>query len=122
MQFEIDENLPAEIAGLLINAGHDAKTVNEQHLQGIKDHVLIDTCNCENRILVTLDTDFSNIRAYPPSEFSGIIVLRVSLQAKHHLIEVFRRIVPVIDCEPLKQHLWIVEETRIRIHGKDDVH
>jgi hypothetical protein len=30
MQFKIDENLPVEIVELLINAGHDAKTVNEQ--------------------------------------------------------------------------------------------
>jgi len=28
MQFKIDENLPIEISELLINAGHNAKTVN----------------------------------------------------------------------------------------------
>ena len=32
MQFKIDENLPIEIAELLINAGYDAKTVNDQQL------------------------------------------------------------------------------------------
>jgi len=36
MQFKIDENLPIEIAELLINAGYDAKTVKDQQLQGIK--------------------------------------------------------------------------------------
>lgn len=80
MQFKIDENLPIEIAGLLINAGHDAKTINEQQLQGIRDPVLIDVCKSEKRVLVTLDTDFSDIRAYPPQEFSGIIVLRVAVK------------------------------------------
>ena len=119
MQFKIDENLPVEIAELLTNAGYDAKTVNEQQLQGIKDPVLIDVCKHENRVLVTLDNDFSDIRAYPPEEFSGIIVLRVGSQAKQHVIKVFQRILPLIDREPLKQHLWIVEETRIRIRGKD---
>lgn len=74
MYFKIDENLPLEIAELLIKAGHDAKTVNAQQLKGAKDCVLIDLCKSENRILVTLDTDFSDIRAYPPQEFSGIIV------------------------------------------------
>jgi len=42
MHFKIDENLPIEIAKLLISAGYDAKTVNEQQLQGVKDPVLID--------------------------------------------------------------------------------
>ena len=120
MQFKIDENLPIEIAELLINAGHDAKTINEQQLQGIRDPVLIDVCKSENRVLVTLDTDFSDIRAYPPQAFSGIIVLRVGSQAKQHVIKVFQRIIPLIEREPLNQHLWIVEETKVRIRGKDD--
>jgi hypothetical protein len=34
MQFKIDENLPIEIVNLLINAGYEAKTVNEQKLKG----------------------------------------------------------------------------------------
>jgi predicted nuclease of predicted toxin-antitoxin system len=120
MQFKIDENLPIEIAELLINAGHNAKTVNEQQLQGVKDPVLIDVCKRENRVLVTLDTDFSDIRAYPPQEFSGIIVLRVGSQAKQHITKVFQNIISLTQREPLNQHLWIVEETRIRIRGKDD--
>jgi predicted nuclease of predicted toxin-antitoxin system len=41
MRFKIDENLPIEIAEILINSGHDAKTVNAERLQGAKDPVLI---------------------------------------------------------------------------------
>ena len=120
MQFKIDENLPIEVAELLINAGHNAKTVNEQQLQGVRDPILIDACKSENRVLVTLDTDFTDIRAYPPQEFSWIIVLRVGSQAKQHVIKVFQNIISLFQREPLNQHLWIVEETRIRIRGKDD--
>ncbi len=120
MQFKIDENLPIEIAEQLIDAGYDAMTVNDQQLQGVRDPVLIERCSKENRALVTLDTDFSDIRAYPPQEYSGIIVLRVGSQAKQHVIEVFRRIIPLIKSESLKNHLWIVEETKVRIRGKDD--
>lgn len=119
MQFKIDENLPIEIAELLINAGYDANTINDQQLQGTKDPILSEICKSEHRILVTLDTDFSDIRAYPPEEFSGIIVLRVKIQAKHHIIKVFRSIIPLIGREPLIHHLWIVEETKVRIRGKD---
>lgn len=120
MQFKIDENLPVEISEILLNAGHDAKTVNDQQLKGTKDAVLVDICKNENRALITLDTDFSDIRTYPPQEFSGIIVLRVGSQAKQHVIKVFQRIIPIFDREPLNKHLWIVEETKVRIRGKEE--
>ncbi len=120
MQFKIDENLPREIAELLIRAGHDAKTVNDQQLQGARDPDLINVCKSENRVLVTLDTDFSDIRAYPPQEFPGIIILRAGSQASQHVIKVFKRIIPLILREPLNRHLWVVEETTVRIRGKDD--
>jgi predicted nuclease of predicted toxin-antitoxin system len=102
------------------DAGYDAKTVNAQRLQGTKDPILADVCRNKHRVLVTLDTDFSDIRAYPPEEFSGIIVLRVRVQAKHHIIKVFSSIIPLIGREPLMQHLWIVEDAKVRIRGKDN--
>ena len=120
MQFKIDENLPIEIAELLIDAGYDAKTVYDQQLNGTQDPILAEVCKNEHRILVTLDTDFSDIRAYPPEEFSGIIVLRVRTQAKHHVIEVFSSIIHLISRETLIQHLWVVEETKVRIRGRDE--
>jgi predicted nuclease of predicted toxin-antitoxin system len=118
MQFEIDENLPIEIAELLNDAGHDAKTVNNQQLQGAKDRHLINVCKSEHRALITLDTDFSDIRAYAPEEFLGIIVLRVRVHSKSHIIKVFRSILPLFNREPLTRHLWIVEETKVRIRSK----
>ena len=119
MQFKIDENLPVEIADMLINAGHDAKTVFDQALQGIQDEALINICNGENRILVTLDMDFADPRAYPPHEASGIVVLRVGSQAKQHVMNVFGRVIPLFAKEIVARHLWIVEETIIRIRGED---
>ncbi len=77
MRFKTDENLPIEVAQLLVNSGYDVKTVNEQQLQGAKDSVIFDVCNNEQRILVTLDLDFADINIYPPEKSPGIIVLRV---------------------------------------------
>lgn len=118
-QFKTDENLPVEIADLLVQAGYDAKTVNEQLLQGESDSKLIDICKSENRILVTLDTDFSDIRMYPPEEYAGIIVLRLARQDKPYLIEIFHRVIQLLARETLNRHLWIVEDSRMRIRGED---
>ena len=81
----------------------------------MRDTELIEICQSENRILVTLDLDFSNITVYTPHKFSGIIVLRIGNQSKKQILNVFSRIIPQIKIETLKERLWIVDETKIRI-------
>jgi predicted nuclease of predicted toxin-antitoxin system len=120
MLFKIDENLPVEIAELISSAGHDAKTVHDQQLQGVEDSVLMKKCDSENRILITLDTDFSDIRTYPPREHEGIIVLKLGNQSKKHVVELFQTVLRLIKKEPIEKRLWIVEETVVRIRGEDE--
>jgi predicted nuclease of predicted toxin-antitoxin system len=120
MLFKVDENLPVELAELLSDLGHDAKTVNDQGLQGVNDRVLLERCDNEKRTLVTLDIDFSDIRAYPPRDHEGIILLRVGNQSKGHVLEVFKRMLPLIAQEPIIGRLWVVEENRVRIRGEDE--
>ena len=115
MRFKIDENLPAEYADILREAGHDAQTVWDEDLQGKADPVIGDVCQEEDRILVTLDRDFSDIRAYPPSEYPGIIAISVGRQSKTQLVRVLRRTIPLFDSQPIRNRLWIVDEHRVRI-------
>jgi predicted nuclease of predicted toxin-antitoxin system len=117
MRFKIDENMPLEIAGLLRNAGHDSTTVTEQNLSATSDAGLAAICREEKRILVTLDNDFADIRTYPPGKFHGIMVMRLSRQDKLHVLEVFGQAIRLLSEEPIEQHLWIVEEDKIRIRG-----
>ena len=67
--------------------------------------------------MITLDADFADIRAYPPEQFPGLIVLRLRRQDKLHVLEVIGRLIPLLSSEPLEHLLWIVEETRLRIRG-----
>jgi predicted nuclease of predicted toxin-antitoxin system len=71
MQFKTDENMPVEAADDLRQAGHDTLTVADQHLAGQPDERVAEICRTERLALVTLDLDFSDIRAYPPKR--GIV-------------------------------------------------
>jgi len=117
MKFKIDENLPVEIAYLLTAAGHEAVTVYEQGLAGACDLRFLEICQKEERVLVSLDLDFADIQAYPPTQYSGIMVIRSTRQDKQYLIELFQSIISLLGQEPLKNYLWIVEEGRIRIRS-----
>jgi predicted nuclease of predicted toxin-antitoxin system len=117
MKFKVDENLPIEVAQLLREAGHDVYSVHEQGLVGAKDQVLAQVCQSENRAMVTLDTHFANIRAYPPENYSGLIVLRLARQDKPYVLEVIRRMLTLFSSETLVGKLWIVDERRVRVRG-----
>ena len=116
MKFKLDENLSASLAQVFSAAGHDAHSVVQQALGGQPDPRVIDVCKREGRALVTLDLDFSNIQAYPPSAFAGIVVLRLASQGHAAVESAIHRMLTVLPQEPLVGMLWIVEERRIRIH------
>jgi predicted nuclease of predicted toxin-antitoxin system len=115
MKFKVDEHLPIEIAVLLHDAGHDATTVWSEQLAGTDDSTLASVCQQEERILVTMDVGFADIRTYPPQNYSGLIVLRLKQQDKLYVLNVFTRILQLFATTPLEQRLWIVEEELVRV-------
>ena len=115
MRVKLDENLPVEAADVLRQAGHDATTILEQEMGGEPDPSVAAVCRREGRALVTLDTDFADIRTYPPPEHPGILVLRLRQQDKRSVLDVLRRLLPLLSNEPLAGRLWIVDEERVRI-------
>jgi predicted nuclease of predicted toxin-antitoxin system len=52
-------------------AGHDALSVLEQDLGGWADPGIASICQAVGRVLVTLDADFADVRAYPPGAIPG---------------------------------------------------
>jgi predicted nuclease of predicted toxin-antitoxin system len=114
VKFKIDENLPVEAALTLREHGFDADTVSDEALSGVDDETMANRVPAENRILVTLDLDFSNIRAYPPDEYAGIIVLRLKTQDKPTVLSYIRRFAAAVEKRSPEGELWIVQNDRIR--------
>jgi predicted nuclease of predicted toxin-antitoxin system len=115
MKFKIDENLPIEVADIVIRAGHDALTVFDEALIGEIDGAIALVCQQEQRVLLTLDLDFADIHTYPPHHYPGIIVVRSKHQDKWSVMAMVERVVKALEREPITQALWIVDEQRIRI-------
>ena len=63
--------------------GHDIESALSEKLGGADDPVLLAACVAEDRILVTLDLDFSDIRTYPPGSHraSGFFAPRTRASA-----------------------------------------
>lgn len=78
MNIKLDENLGSlRVATWLRLAGHDVATVREQGLTSTPDEQLINICSSEGRCLVTSDRGFGNRMRFIPSNYAGVVVLRL---------------------------------------------
>ena len=92
MNIKLDENIPEDAATIFMGVGYKVTTALDQGLGGKADPEVAAACKAESKVLITLDTDFANIGAYPPEDYSGILVLRLANQAKPHVLTILARL------------------------------
>ena len=109
MRAKLDENLPVEAAELLRTAGWECDSVYDEGLSGADNPDVAAACQAGARVLFTLDLDFADIRAYPPSEYVGIVVLRPTEPSRRQILQLVSRVLPVLSAEWMEHRLWIVE-------------
>ncbi|MFB6274054.1 MAG: DUF5615 family PIN-like protein [Salinibacter sp.] len=76
--FLADESLPGPTVERIQSWGYDIKTAREDGLCGAADPQVFDAARSEDRVLLTADKDFGDIRTFPPSTHAGVIVLRIT--------------------------------------------
>lgn len=69
-------------------------------------------------MLVTLDLDFADIRAYPPDEYSGIIVVRPRVQTISAILRLTEQVIRLLESSSPVGKLWILDEFHVRIRPK----
>jgi predicted nuclease of predicted toxin-antitoxin system len=115
MRFKIDENLPAEIRNDLRVLGHEADTVTDEGLAGVPDASLLAKVQVEGRILLTQDKGIANIRAYPPQQYSGIVLFRPRTTGRKVVLSFVRQHMAAVLQLDLNGHLVVVSESGMRI-------
>ena len=115
MRFKLDEHLPLQLKHLLTESGHDAVTILDQGMRGATDSQVASACRREERVLLTQDIDFADIRTYPPGNYPGIVVFRLPSQSRPDLLETGAMLIESPNRSSPTCQLWIVERSRIRI-------
>ena len=115
MKFKLDENLPELIHTTLVNLGYDAHTVAEEQLAGATDDALLAASISERRVLITLDLDFADIRAYPPGSHAGIWALRPAVQTFRAIESLVLAGLRLASTERTHGQSWVIDAQRIRI-------
>ncbi len=112
MRIKLDENVHGDVAAALTAQGHDVATVRDQDLAGHPDADIARAIRAEDRCLVTSDLDFADVRRYPPSQFAGLVVLRLGAPTTRNQIACLSRF--FAETMEITGHLWILEDTRAR--------
>jgi predicted nuclease of predicted toxin-antitoxin system len=114
VKVKLDENMPADLAAHLRQAGHDVVDVVQEGLGGEDDPPVLRAAANEGRILMTFDLDFADVRHYPPGTHAGIVVFRLQDQRWEALRKPVHRLLVGNSLEGLGNGLAIVDETRVR--------
>ncbi len=119
MRFLIDADLPRSTKGLLQRYGHDAFDVRDIGLASASDAKIARHAQEHALCLLTGDHDFADLRVYPPSQYSGLVVLHVPPDATAAVI--FSLLEGFLKQEQLLAHLAgklaIVEPGRVRLRS-----
>ena len=65
-------------------------------------------------MLFTLDLDFADIITYPPDEYAGIVVFRLSQQSTNIVLKRLEEVMDDLLKLPIQNHLIIVNDSRVR--------
>lgn len=111
--------MPNDAADAIRSVGWDCDTIHDEQLVGAADAVIARACQTDSRVLFTIDLDFADIRAYPPSDDVGIVVLRPAKPSRRAVLRLLERALPVLTAQWTAHQLWIVEPARIRARGSE---
>jgi len=114
MKLKLDENLPTELLVDLRTAGHEVDSVPEEGIAGAGDPIVLDRAKAEARVFVTLDKGIGDLRAYPPAELAGIVLLRPSSSGRGATLSFARRHLPSLLDRHLAGRLVVVTERGVR--------
>ncbi|HKU74220.1 MAG TPA: DUF5615 family PIN-like protein [Pyrinomonadaceae bacterium] len=115
MKIKLDHNLSRHLQSTLEVFGHDVDTAFSEGLARAADKEVLRKASDESRILFTLDTDFLNLKAYPPKGHAGIVVFRPTRQGALAIMKIVEAFVRSADLKKYRKRTAVVERTRIRI-------
>lgn len=118
LKVAVDEDLPRKATSLLKERGYDVLSVIQLGLGGWKDPQLWIAVQKDERFLVTADKGFGDIRAYPPGEHFGVLLLRPDEDGIRPMLELLEQVLDSYKLEDLVGTITVATPRGIRMRKK----
>ena len=109
-----DENIDPEFLNYLRVQGFDVFDVKENRLSGSMDDVLLALAFEQNRIIITLDSDFGTLIYRDNHPFLGIIYLRPGHFKTEYHIEIWESLMRT-DVDLIPPFIMVLEQDKLGI-------
>lgn len=115
MKIFANENLFEPIIDYLRSLGNDVLSIRDCGLSGISDDEVYKKACKENRVIITMDKDFTRIFRFPPQRCGGIVVAKIYKRPVDETLTIFRKYYQSIKAEDVKENLVIITPEGVRI-------
>ncbi len=115
MKVKLDENLPVRVAAIVAAHGHDVDTAVDESLAGADDPTVSAVATEADRLVLTLDRGFGDVRRYPPGTHAGILVLRIEDQSVSAVATAVEGLLDVVDLDGLTGCVAVYFDGNLRI-------
>jgi predicted nuclease of predicted toxin-antitoxin system len=115
VRLKLDENLSRHLKQTLSALNHDVATVADEQLLSQPDTRIGAAAKAEQRILLTLDLEFGDLRKFPPGSHPGIILFRPQNFGPLAVNRFVEKFVRDTELQLLSGCVVVVEPARVRI-------
>ncbi len=114
MRFLLDMGIAQSVASWLKNNGHDAIHLNDENLFKLDDELILQKAIQESRIILTSDTDFSQLLALGKITNASVIQFRTSVFTPSNIKEKLGLLFNQFSNQLDESFIITVEDTRMR--------
>jgi predicted nuclease of predicted toxin-antitoxin system len=114
VKIKLDENLSRHLKDSLLQKGHDVTTAFDQGLLGKSDRDVAAAAKQEDRVVLTLDLEFADLRKFPPGSSPGVVVFRPRSMGPLAVNQFILRFLTQTNLEELANCTVVVEPHRVR--------
>jgi predicted nuclease of predicted toxin-antitoxin system len=113
--FLLDENVSIHLKRILIDNGHNVKTIQDLNIRSIKNNDLIKLSRDTNCILITYDKDFLHVK-YRPEDH--LIIVDIHPLTDDKVLPAFEKFIKSFTPLKLKDNILILYETNYKLKKK----
>ena len=112
MKFLADENISQRVVNSLRSKGTDIISLKEL-TSGVSDETVLYIANHQQRVLITFDSDFSELVFKQKLKSRGVILLKFTPKSSQQVAEIISNALK--SQAKIEEHFLIVREKKIRV-------